>query len=203
MSLIPVFEIGVWNAWIPALIYFIIPPALMVIINRQALMKSAEAPLSGSLKRIYPIITIIYFLTLIYSIFLPLESGTIWLFAGLAIYLVGLILYVTTWVNFDIASIDKPVFNGLYRYSRHPVYITQFLIFLGIGIASASWLFLVLGVKYTVFSIFRAFHEERYCLEKYDGSYLEYMNRTPRWIGIPKQSKELNKGMQSTRNISI
>ena len=28
--------------------------------------------------------------------------------------------------------------------------------------------------------------EERCCLERYGNVYREYMNRTPRWIGIPK-----------------
>jgi len=32
--------------------------------------------------------------------------------------------------------------------------------------------------------------EERFCLEKYGDAYREYMNRTPRWIGIPKSEKE-------------
>jgi protein-S-isoprenylcysteine O-methyltransferase Ste14 len=28
--------------------------------------------------------------------------------------------------------------------------------------------------------------EERWCLEKYGDAYQEYMNKTPKWIGIPK-----------------
>jgi protein-S-isoprenylcysteine O-methyltransferase Ste14 len=28
--------------------------------------------------------------------------------------------------------------------------------------------------------------EERFLLEKYGDAYREYMNKTPRWIGIPK-----------------
>jgi protein-S-isoprenylcysteine O-methyltransferase Ste14 len=28
--------------------------------------------------------------------------------------------------------------------------------------------------------------EERYCKEKYGDSYKEYLNKVPRWIGIPK-----------------
>jgi len=31
-----------------------------------------------------------------------------------------------------------------------------------------------------------AIPEERYCLEKYGDAYRAYMNKTPRWIGIPK-----------------
>jgi protein-S-isoprenylcysteine O-methyltransferase Ste14 len=31
--------------------------------------------------------------------------------------------------------------------------------------------------------------EERFLLEKYGESYREYMERTPRWIGVPKSGK--------------
>jgi protein-S-isoprenylcysteine O-methyltransferase Ste14 len=31
--------------------------------------------------------------------------------------------------------------------------------------------------------------EERFLLEKYGDVYREYLNRTPRWIGIPKSRK--------------
>jgi hypothetical protein len=32
MSLIPALEIGIWNAWILTLVYFLVPPVLMVLI---------------------------------------------------------------------------------------------------------------------------------------------------------------------------
>jgi len=28
--------------------------------------------------------------------------------------------------------------------------------------------------------------EERFCLKQYGDTYREYMNKTPRWLGIPK-----------------
>jgi protein-S-isoprenylcysteine O-methyltransferase Ste14 len=28
--------------------------------------------------------------------------------------------------------------------------------------------------------------EERYCLEKYGSTYCKYLERTPRWLGLPK-----------------
>jgi len=186
MSLVPAFEIGIWNAWILTLTYFMVPPLLMALINREALKKSERAPLSGTLRKIHPYITAIYFLALIYSIFLPLKFGAAWFYAGLAVYLVGLVMYIIAWVNFDITPLDEPVFNGLYRYSRHPMYLSQFLVLIGVGIATASWFFLLFAIVYTIFSLFRAIHEERLCLEKYGNSYREYMNRTPRWIGITK-----------------
>jgi len=34
--------------------------------------------------------------------------------------------------------------------------------------------------------------QERFLLEKYGTAYKEYMNRTPKWIGIPKTRKRIS-----------
>jgi protein-S-isoprenylcysteine O-methyltransferase Ste14 len=34
--------------------------------------------------------------------------------------------------------------------------------------------------------------EEREFVERFGNAYKEYMNKTPRWIGIPKSSKSEN-----------
>jgi len=84
---------------------------------------------------------------------------------------------------------NEPVTKGLYHYSRNPQYLTEFLMFIGVSIASASWIFLLFSIVYEVSLLSFASSEERFCLEKYGDAYREYMNRTPRYIGIPK-SKE-------------
>ena len=61
--------------------------------------------------------------------------------------------------------------------------------FIGVSIASASRIFLLLSIVYEVSLLSFVSSEERFCLEKYGDAYREYMNRTPRYIGIPK-SKE-------------
>ena len=129
---------------------------------------------------------IIFLLMVIYSIFLPLILGTVWFYSGLSIFLLGFILYVMVFVGFATTSPNKPVTKGIYRYSRHPMYITSFVMFIGMGIASASWLFLLLSFLFIILVYFSVVSEERFCLKYYGNSYREYMNRTPRWIGIPK-----------------
>jgi len=57
---------------------------------------------------------------------------------------------------------------------------------IGVGIACASWLFLLLSIASVLFAIRFVGMEERWCLEKYGDAYREYMKRTPRYIGIPK-----------------
>jgi protein-S-isoprenylcysteine O-methyltransferase Ste14 len=87
-------------------------------------------------------------------------------------------------------QVDKPNTTGIYRISRHPLYLGMFVVYVGIGIASASWVYLLIALALlatyrTAFVI----PEERMCCERFGDSYLEYMSRTPRWIGIPKSEK--------------
>jgi len=186
MLLIPAFEIGVWNAWI-------FMPYIFLIILIVGKLKKGEDPgkteldaLSKTEKRIFTFSMLVFFSALIYSIFLPLKLGTIWFYVGLPITLIGLVTLTIVMANFATTSWDKPVTKGLYHYSRHPMYITIALFLLGVGIASASLLFLLLSIIFIVLNSLRAIYEERFCLEKYGEAYREYMNRTPRWIGIPK-----------------
>ena len=186
MSLIPAFEIGVWNAWI-FMLYNFLPMPLLMLIHKGATEKWQPAPHSEIEKKLYPVMWIVWILGVIYSIFLPLELGTIWFYIGLPISLVGLITFTMVIVIFATTPInDEPLTKGLYRYSRHPMYITQLVIFIGVGIASASWVFLLFSIVYTILSFVIAIPEERFCLEKYGDAYGEYMKRTPRYIGMPK-----------------
>jgi len=132
---------------------------------------------------------LIYFAAVIYSVFLPLKLGTIWFYVGIPITLVGLvgsILVLVDWVNTPAGEV---VSKGIYRYSRHPMYVTEVLILLGAAIASASWIFLVFPIVVGVGAAYFIKMEEAFCLGHYGKAYREYMNRTPRWIGIPKSSK--------------
>jgi protein-S-isoprenylcysteine O-methyltransferase Ste14 len=66
------------------------------------------------------------------------------------------------------------------------MYVTTLIVLIGVGIASASWLVLLLSALYMVFTTIAIPAEERFLLEQYGEAYREYINRTPRWIGIPK-----------------
>ena len=188
MSLAPAFEIGVWNACI-LMVYTLVHIFLLSLIFRDAMKKrgaSGNIPYTKVEKSANIFRQAILILTFIYSIFLPLQLGTTWFYTGLAVYLVGLITYTIVMVNWASSPPDEPVTRGLYRYSRHPQYLTQFLMFIGVGIASASWIFLLLEIVTMVLINIVVIPEENFCLEKYGDAYREYMNRTPRWIGIPK-----------------
>ena len=191
MPLIPAFEIGSWNAWIFMLLC-LLPVPLVALFHKGVFRKTDSihaSILTGRENKILIFSKVVMFSLFIYSIFLPLQLGTICFYIGLPIYLLGLISYTVAWVNVASSPVDEPTTKGLYRYSRHPMYFTLPLIFIGISIASASWLFLSLSIILTITHFYNAIPEERVCLEAYSNAYGEYMNRTPRWVGIPKSRK--------------
>lgn len=191
MSFIPAFEIGFWNAWILCIVLYaaVFVPLSM---NNEIVEKRMEGEPKGSEQkkstRIVNVIThvIIMPLTLIYSIFLPLQLGTWWFYIGLLIYLLGLIMVLLVSISFASAPLDEPLSEGIYAISRHPQYFGFFLAYAGIGIACASWVLLLCALVWILSWQFGIEEEERIQLEKYGDAYRQYMNRTPRWIGIPK-----------------
>ena len=186
MTPIPDFEIGVWNVWLLMLPLFLIPAIMSSI--KKGLFKKTESTvnLSKREKRVFVLSKVVLILTFLYSIFLPLRLGTLWFYIGLPISLLGMAMYIIVSVNIVSTPVDRPVTMGLYHYSRHPMYIASILALVGAGIASASWLFLLLSVLFIVTHLMNGIFEERLCLEAYGSVYQDYLERTPRWIGIPR-----------------
>jgi protein-S-isoprenylcysteine O-methyltransferase Ste14 len=194
MFLIPAFELGLWNAWI-FMIYVVFSNFLPFIlagkvIDKEVLKKlGADRPLSDDEKKLLNVYSLLFFAIIACSIFLPLELDTVWFYTGLIIYVVGVIIETVAMTNFFTTSVDKPVNKGIYRFSRNPMYFGMFLIFFGTSIACVSLIFLMLTAIFIILSHIVVVYEERFCTQKYGNSYQEYLNRIPRWIGIPKSSK--------------
>jgi len=192
MTLIPALEIGLWNLWIfmVAWVFFhVVPldwPIFRYDIKARFKKGAASPPYNKTEKIMNNFGTAVWIILFIYSVFLPLPLGMPLFYAGIALFVVGLIIFEIAGIPWAKTAIDEPITKGLYRYSRHPIYIGVFIQYIGIGIASASWLFLLLIIISVILSILIAPAEERFCLEKYGETYRKYMNRTPRWMGIPK-----------------
>ncbi len=189
MSLIPPFQIGVWNVWIVMVYCLLVTFLPNLIFNKDNL--NAPTSQSKTEKRYRTPWFILFMLTFIYSIFLPLKPGTAWFYAGLPICLLGLIPFTITALNLARTPIcDEPAIKGIYRYSRHPMYVSMFIMLMGAGIASASWIVILFAVISMILWVPLSTSEEEFCLELYGDSYREYISRTPRWLGIPKPVKK-------------
>jgi protein-S-isoprenylcysteine O-methyltransferase Ste14 len=188
MDLIPAFKIGLWNAWI-----FIIPLVIGFMIGRKFLFvkRMPETPQDESMKdKITSIVLVaLMFILYVYAIFLPIKLWTIWFYIGLALYLIGMVMIIATMVHFATTPKDEPVTKGLYRFSRNPMFIAFFIVYSGIGIACASWLYLLVTLIFILVLVYVSPIEEKMTLDHYGKPYEEYMKRTPKWIGLPRSKK--------------
>jgi len=195
MSLIPEFELGLWNAWIITVIFYLATLTPLQVRKETVKKRTEGEPTWSEFGRTYKIAVLITHaiimpFTIGYSIFLPLKLGTIWFYAGLPINFLGTVISFMAYISLATAPLDEPITQGIYGISRHPGYLGQFLHYVGIGIACASWIFLLCAVVWIVSWHIGVTEEERFLIEKYGNAYREYINRTPRWIGIPKSRKK-------------
>ena len=188
MSLIPEFEVGLWNAWIFMLISLLTLPFLFHISKRRVIPSQDEEfnAFSKRNKMLFISSKFIFFIAAIYSIFLPLKLGTIWFYIGVPVTIIGLAGMIIVMVNWANTPSNEPITKGFYKYSRHPMYVTYFFVLLGVSVATASCLFVLFLIIFTIGAVAFADFEEKGCLEQYGEAYREYAKRTPRWIGIPK-----------------
>ena len=193
MSLVPAFELGLWNAWILKLLGILVVPVTGSLINKEAMEKFGATP-SVPHSRIEEIsgrfITLLALPFIVYSVFLPIELGTLWFYIGIPICLLALVIGSASVVSFTSTPLDKLVTKGTYQISRNPVCLAGFLLDLGIGIACASWIYLLYAMVNLILMHVSLGAEERFLVEKYGNPYREYMNRTPKWIGIPRWGKK-------------
>lgn len=188
MSLVPEFEIGLLNTWLLTVPIFL--SGILIVMTNKATAKRAR-DMSGYNEREKKIIMLCmtpYYLFIIYSVFVPLKLGTIWFTVGFIIFIFCFIAQTNAYVIYRTTSLDEPVVNGVYKISRNPQYFFNIIAFLGVAVAGTSWLMALFVIMYAIPQHLVILREEHLCLEKYGDTYREYMNRTSRYIGIPKRS---------------
>jgi len=182
------FKIGVWNAWIFMSVFLLQMLAIMFIAKR--VRERSHVPVNARRNKFERYVSIIgnlfWLLAMGYSVFLPFQLGTVWFHIGLFVFIIGLILMAIATFNFIATPADKLITKGAYSFSRHPMYLATFFICLGSGIATVSLLFMILSIIMALCFYQEALIEERFCLNRYGNTYKDYINSTPRWIGIPK-----------------
>ncbi|OYX49104.1 MAG: hypothetical protein B7Y97_09570 [Sphingomonas sp. 32-66-10] len=105
--------------------------------------------------------------------------------------LAGAGLIIAAMMRFRIAGTPAPpwqpttafVAQGVYRWTRNPMYLGMTLIYIGLTVAAnapvAIWLFvpLILTMHYGVIV-----REERYMADKFGAAYVNYAHSVPRWL---------------------
>jgi protein-S-isoprenylcysteine O-methyltransferase Ste14 len=110
---------------------------------------------------------------------------------GLVIYFLGLILIGAThhylgknWhtiLDSENYKTKEFVKKGPYKFIRHPMYLSAFMIIIGLGIFTLNWLFLIIPfVVYLMIYLKQIKKEEKALVDGFGERYEEYIKETGR-----------------------
>ena len=147
----------------------------------------------GSLWLLYSLITVGYALS--FSIGAT-KIGRIYywdtFFAiGMTLIVIGFIVRIHSiltlkqFFTYFISKVEnhKIIETGLYKFIRHPGYLGQLIIFIGISISISNWLsILFMMIPVTLGFLYRIKVEEKFMVEQLGEDYLNYQERTNRII---------------------
>ena len=183
MKLIPTLSIGLFNAWIPLILYSIIVFGLMFTFTKDIRKKFFNR--SNIPRRYLPIVIIhksISLFLIILFFLSPIASNVPTLATGIFFFIVGISIVISAMLSFSKAPIDEPVVAGLYKFSRNPQDVGISIVILSICIMTSTISLLILFLIIKILSHALTLSEENQCLLKYGKPYKEYMKKVPRYF---------------------
>lgn len=127
----------------------------------------------------------IYLITNTFLVFSPLlaciRGGIVLSGAGWGIYAAGEVLLVVSILDFS-KSVGGLARMGVYRFSRNPMYVGYFLIFIGVALLIGSWFHLAVTLVYQAAVHFLVLSEERWCEATFGAAFTEYRQKVRRYL---------------------
>ena len=99
MILIPAFELGFWNAWILVIPILIISFSDMRVTSIRESGRAGDFKLTKKENRLTYLVFLPMIVSYVYAVFLPLQLDTTWLYIGLIIYMIGIIIAIVAPIN--------------------------------------------------------------------------------------------------------
>ncbi len=121
----------------------------------------------------------------------PFVSAPLRWIAGASLFGLGLVLNVVGFWNQRRAGTDpipftpttRIVSQGLYRFTRNPMYLGFALWTLGLALlVNSAWMLLAVPIGLVLIDRLVIVREEAYLERKFGEEYLRYKNRVRRWV---------------------
>ena len=171
------------NAVLTVIPLIVIRFGLLSILDKEAIKRAAFfAPLIGKEKAAYWFYQLANLLIFVYLCFLKITTNPYWLYAGLLIYGLGILLCLASVLNFAKPAANGINLKGLYRVSRHPMYVAYFIYFLGCVLLTQSLILLAIVLVFQISAHWIILSEERWCVKQFGEEYINYMNKVRRYI---------------------
>jgi len=110
---------------------------------------------------------------------------------GMALFVIGFIIRVHSlltlnqYFTYSVAKVEnhKIIETGLYKFIRHPGYLGQLIIFIGLSISLSNWLsILAMTIPVVIGYGYRIKVEDGFMRDQLGTDYLDYQKRTKRII---------------------
>lgn len=157
---------------------------LFLIINKESMKRAAYfAPMAKKEMAAYWVYQLSNVVIFVYLCFLKiLVDFSSAFYAGIVCYLLGLLLCSASVINFALPSDEEFSFNGCYRFSRNPMYVSYFFIFIGCAMLTRSLILFGVVLAFQISAHWIILAEERWCVESFGEAYKKYMKKVRRYI---------------------
>lgn len=112
---------------------------------------------------------------------------------GMALFVIGFIIRIHSirtlkqYFSYSVAKIEnqKIIETGLYKFIRHPGYLGQIIIFLGISLSVSNWFsILLMMIPISIGYLYRIKIEEKFMSEQLGADYTVYQEHTKKIIPL-------------------
>ncbi len=111
--------------------------------------------------------------------------GLFFVFSGFVFFIWALINLGTSWrLGIDEKKPGRLIKNGIYQYSRHPIYVFFNLYFLGTFLIWGHLIFLIFWVAVAAILQYKIVEEEKFLSRLFKQEYIHYMEDVGRYISL-------------------
>ncbi|NOZ34249.1 MAG: hypothetical protein GXO80_03005 [Chlorobi bacterium] len=175
------FEISlsVYNLWLFTSVFLLLNFGFIVLFPKYNIKEFITVP---QLKGYTILNKTTFYLMFLSSIFIPLKTENIFFYIGIVIFVIGIFLYAAAMLYFAISEYHLPVTSGIYKFSRHPVYISFFIIISGMLLVTFSGFLFIIAFLHFYSLYFILNEEEKICEKQYGNLYKDYKQKTRKLI---------------------
>ncbi len=101
------------------------------------------------------------------------------LFLGILFFTGGILLLITASLNLRKSVNTKEiVISGPFKYIRHPIYTSIYILSIGLGLIFFAWLWFIIMIVFIPFWYIECREEEKEMIKLYGKKYIEYQRKT-------------------------